>query len=319
MHWTKLGRIFDPDAIALPYGCVSHAQSPQALIFESHVRIYFSTRSIDPLNGKFLSHVAFADFDRALTRILRLSIEPVLPLGRLGTFDEHGIFPFNVLRHNNTILGYIGGWSRRLSVSVETSIGLAVSKDGGTRFERLGDGPVLSSTPEEPFLVGDPFVCVIDGTFHMWYIFGTGWKKSDATDVPERTYKVGHAESRDGVEWTGRSGRAIIPDRLGPDECQAMPTYARIGDRHHLFFCYRETFDFRNTTGRGYRIGHAWSRDLGTWHRDDSNPALEGTPGDWDSDMQCYPHAFELDGAVHLLYNGNQFGRGGFGVARLDP
>ena len=43
------------------------------------------------------------------------------------------------------------------------------------------------------------------------------------------------------------------------------------------------------------------------------------TPGDWDSDMLCYPHVFECDGQVYLLYNGNEFGRYGFGAAVLEP
>ena len=34
--------------------------------------------------------------------------------------------------------------------------------------------------------------------------------------------------------------------------------------------------------------------------------------------MLCYPHAFELRGKVYLLYNGNEFGRYGFGLAVLE-
>ncbi len=55
-----------------------------------------------------------------------------------------------------------------------------------------------------------------------------------------------------------------------------------------------------------------------TWTRDDENPLLDVTAGDWDSDMQCYPHVFECDGRVFLLYNGNEFGRHGFGAAVLE-
>ena len=84
-----------------------------------------------------------------------------------------------------------------------------------------------------------------------------------------------------------------------------------------MFFCYRESFDFRRNRQRGYRIGHAWSDDLHNWARDDQ-PPLEGTPGDWDAEMQCYPHAFESDGEIYLLYNGNEFGKNGFGLARLN-
>jgi hypothetical protein len=34
--------------------------------------------------------------------------------------------------------------------------------------------------------------------------------------------------------------------------------------------------------------------------------------------MQCYPHTFQSDGKVYMLYNGNEFGRFGFGLAVLD-
>jgi len=85
-----------------------------------------------------------------------------------------------------------------------------------------------------------------------------------------------------------------------------------------MFFCYRQSVDFRTSSGRGYRIGHAWSDDLHNWTRDDDNPQLAAPEGEWDSDMQCYPHAFECDGNVYLLYNGNQFGRQGFGLAKLS-
>jgi hypothetical protein len=86
-----------------------------------------------------------------------------------------------------------------------------------------------------------------------------------------------------------------------------------------MFFCYRQSVDFRATKGRGYRIGHAYSDDWTHWTRDDDNPRLVGSAGDWDSDMQCYPHVFECDGKVYLLYNGNEFGRFGFGLAELAP
>ena len=91
-----------------------------------------------------------------------------------------------------------------------------------------------------------------------------------------------------------------------------------IDGRYHMFFCYRQSFDFRQNRDRGYRIGHAWSDDLVNWTREDEDPLLDVTPGDWDADMLCYPHAFECDGKVYLLYNGNEFGRYGFGLAVLE-
>jgi len=316
MKWRKLGKIFDPTQHHLPNGCTQFSQSPQALVFDDFVRIYFSTRAVDQ-NGKFLSHIAFVDMRKNLGDILRVSDHTVIALGELGCFDEHGIFPMNVVRHGDFVYGYTCGWNRRVSVSVDTSIGLAISRDNGLTFERVGLGPVLAASLNEPCLVGDGFVKVIDDVFHMWYIFGTGWKQYTKDSAPDRTYKIGHATSADGINWVKEESRQIVPDRLGPDESQALPTVIKIDRRYHMFFCYRESFDFRLTKGRGYRIGHAYSEDLANWSRVDETVILAGAPGDWDSDMQCYPHVFECDGKVYLLYNGNEFGRYGFGLAEL--
>lgn len=313
MQWRKLGKIFDPTQ----HACGVFAQSPQALVFEGFVRVFFSTRSVEP-SGKFLSRIAFADFDHDFSRLLKVSDHEVIPLGKLGCFDEHGIFPMSVRRAGNKIYGYTCGWSRRKAVSVETAIGLAVSDDEGQTFRRIGDGPILGASLREPFLVGDGYVTEHKDTLHMWYIFGREWKRYVDDGAPERIYKIGHATSTDGVEWQGGEGRQIVADRLGPDESQALPTVLEIAGRHHMFFCYRESFDFRGNAARGYRIGHAWSDDLVSWVRDDAHLTLEGTSGDWDGEMQCYPNVFECNGRIYLLYNGNQFGRYGFGLAVLE-
>ena len=318
MKWIKRGKIFDPAQYKLPNDCVCFAQSPQALVFDDFVRIYFSTRAVDKGNGKQLSHIAFVDMRKNLRDVIRVSDKTVIPLGKLGCFDEHGIFPMNVLRHDDVVDGYTCGWNRRGSVSVDTAIGLAISRDDGLTFQRVGDGPVLAASLHEPCLVGDGFVKVIGDTFHIWYIFGTGWRRYLADDPPERTYKIGHAVSSDGIYWAKEEGRQLIPERLGAEESQALPTVIEIDGRYHLFFCYRQSFDFRQNSHRGYRIGHAWSDDLANWTRDDENPGLDVTPGDWDSDMMCYPHVFSCDGTVYLLYNGNEFGRHGFGLAALE-
>lgn len=319
MRWHKLGLVFDPSQHLLPAGCYDFAQSPQTLVLSDRVRVYFSTRSVDE-QGKFLSHVAYVDMSRDMLTVMDVSRHEVVSLGGLGTFDEHGIFPFNVLSRpeRGEVWGYTTGWSRRVSVSVETAIGLVISRDGGRRFERmLGPGPILGPSLHEPCLVGDAFVRRVDGLFHMWYIFGTGWRRSSPDSTPDRTYKIGHARSDDGIRWEKDEARQIVMDHLGPEECQALPTVLTLGSRHHMFFCYRQSFDFRTNPGRGYRIGHASSDDLIAWTRDDENPELTVDVDSWDAEMQCYPHVFELDGQVYLLYNGNQFGRRGFGLARL--
>jgi hypothetical protein len=319
MKWRKLGLIFDLAKNPLPVGCIGFAQSPQPVVFEDYIRVYFSTRVVDPVNGKFISEVVFADFEPDFSKVIFVADRPVIARGRLGCFDEHGIFPMNVIKHGSELWGYTCGWSRRVSVSVETGIGLAVSTDGGLRFERLGDGPVLTNSPREPFLVGDGFVLREGGAYHMWYIFGTTWRSYEKWGTPERTYKIGHAVSVDGINWSKTSeGTAIIPDAIGDAESQALPCVIKIDDCYHMFFCYRHSFDFRMNPDRGYRIGHAFSKDLINWVRDDREIPIGPTYGAWDSDMMCYPNVCESRGQTYLLYNGNKFGQHGFGAAVLD-
>jgi hypothetical protein len=286
------------------------------LVFDDFVRVYFSTRSRDAA-GQYLSQIAFVDVDRTLERVIGTAAETVIPLGGLGCFDEHGIFPINIVRHDGTVHAFTCGWSRRVAVPVETAIGRAVSHDAGLTFERVGPGPVMAPSLAEPFLVGDPFVMVRGGIWHMWYIYGTRWVESPSEPGPARVYKIAYATSADGVSWR-RTGEAIIADALGADECQALPTVFEHGGRWHMYFCYRQATDFRANRQRGYRLGYARSSDLWHWTRDDASAGIDVSPAGWDSDMLCYPHVFWCDERAYMLYNGNAFGRGGFGVAVME-
>lgn len=315
MKWEKLGLIFNPDEHRLPGKCFGFAQSPQVLVQDNFVRIYFSTRERDQ-TGKFLSQVAFVDFSKDFQTILQVASEPVIALGGLGEFDEHGIFPLNVLEHEGNILGFSGGWTRRVSVSVDAAIGLVTSGDGGNHFTKVGRGPILTPSLTEPFLVGDPFVMFHAGLFHMWYVHGVRWLRHDPACPPDRVYKIGYAKSADAKKWE-KYGRQIIADRLNVDECQALPSVVQIGDRFHMIFCYRQAIGFREEKQNAYRLGYAFSDDLQNWTRDDAQVGIDVSAEGWDSEMLCYPHLFKCESSIYLLYNGNQFGRCGFGIAKL--
>lgn len=321
MYWEKLGKIFDPTEHKFAGACMSFAQAPQTLVFDDFVRIYFSTRTQDASTGLYLSHIAYIEMDLEFKHLLKISEHEVIPLGKTGCFDEHGIFPLHVFRNAERVWGYIGGVHRRQSVPVDSAIGLAVSQDQGKTFIRLGDGPIISASLHEPCLIADPFVQFFDGKFYMWYIFGQGWENfgTNSNGGEERIYKITQASSLDGIHWDRQNGRSIISSRIGVQECQALPSVVRIENRYHMFFCYRYPDDFRANRDRSYRIGYAYSDDLLNWSRDDAEGGFEISEEGWDSGMNCYPHVFTIRDQVFMLYNGNEFGKTGFGLARLCP
>lgn len=313
-HWKKLGKVFNPEAVGDRPWLSEFAQAPATLVFEDFVRVYFSCRPPADANGQYLSYSAFIDLDRNdLFRVLHVADRPILSLGGRGEFDEFGTYPVSVIRVDDEIRAYYGGWTRCESVPFNVAIGAATSVDGGETFKKLGRGPVLSYSPDEPFIISGPKIRRFDDRWFMSYVAGRKW--SQVGEKVEPVYKIRAATSDDGVTWT-RMDTDLIEDRLGEDEAQASPDVFYSGGRYHMFFCYRQSFDYRSKPN-SYRIGYATSSDLTHWSRDDAKAGIDVSDSGWDADMISYPHLFRLDDQTYMAYLGNEFGRHGFGLAEL--
>ena len=84
-----------------------------------------------------------------------------------------------------------------------------------------------------------------------------------------------------------------------------------------MWFCFREINDFRDGAN-SYRIGYAFSYDKINWHRDDKLAGIDVASQGWDSKMIAYPYVVKHNDLLYMFYNGNGFGRSGFGYATLD-
>lgn len=313
--WRKMGRVFDPTAVVGRPWIKEFAQAPATLIFDDYVRVYFSCRPPADQNGQYVSYSAYVDLDRAdLMRVVRIADAPIMELGDLGTFDEFGVYPVSVIRAGDRILAYYGGWTRCASIPFTVAIGVAESHDGGDTFSRLGRGPLLASSVNDPFVLSGPKIRRFGDHWYLWYVAGTAWLENDGK--PEAVYKIRVATSADGLNWS-RTGKNLLENRLEPNECQASPDVFFYRNSYHMFFCYKYCLDFRNND-RGYRIGYAASEDLQTWARDDGKAGIDISSSGWDDQSIAYPHVFEVDGGIYMLYLGNQVGRYGFGLAKLE-
>ena len=78
---------------------------------------------------------------------------------------------------------------------------------------------------------------------------------------------------------------------------------------------YRMWFSCRGDT---YRIGYAESEDGVSWERMDERAGIDVSSSGWDSESIEYPCVFDHKGRRFMLYNGNNYGLTGFGLAILD-
>lgn len=309
--WNKKGMIFSPDRYS--EWMYSHAQCPFTYDFGDYIRIYFSTREAY-IEGMSRAYGGWVDVDRKdMKKILNIADKPVLELGQIGEFDEFGSMPNSIVKVGDEFYLYFCGWTRAVSTPYCWEIGLAKGTDGKT-FNKVGKGPIIGPTMEEPYLHACPQVYILDGVWHMFYLSGQRWIQGN--EKIESQYLIVHATSGDGIKWN-RNPNPIIESKV-EYESQTSAAIIKMNNKFHMFFCYRYGLDFRKSDGRGYTLGYAYSEDLMNWKRDDSQVGISLSEDGWDSKMIAYPHIAQIDGKYYMFYCGNDFGKDGFGYAELE-
>jgi hypothetical protein len=300
LNWIKRGRVFEPAGQASWIG--THAALPVVDATDRGYRVYFSSRDLQGRSqigwGELLldQPAAFGELSR----------DPVLRPGALGTFDDAGVTTSCLVHQNGRTFLYYTGWTRGVSVPFYLNVGLAVS-DGGTAYRRVSEAPVLERSAEDPYLTASPWILVEGSVWRMWYVSGTAWETVDGR--PRHKYHIKYAESRDGCTWT-RAGIVCI-DYAGNEFAFGRPCVIRddaIG-RYRMWYSVR---------GDAYRLGYAESSDGLVWNRADNQAGLSVSADGWDSEMIAYPMVFRHGATLHMLYNGNGYGRTGIGLATLS-
>lgn len=297
-RWRKLGRVFTASG-EYPW-MRTHAQLPVPMhLGGTMYRIFFASR-----DAQQRSHVAYVeiDLDRP-TEVLNVSSEPVLAPGPLGFFDDHGVYPASLVKTDDKWRMFIIGWNPGVRKPLfYASIGAAESTDG-VHFQRVAPVPIMARSEHDPCLCTAPFVRRENDRWRMWYVSGFKWEETG--DTLQSYYHVKYAESQDGLAWQ-RDGRVAI-DLLPGERNIGRVTVIPDGGGYSMWYSRH--------AGDGYTIGYADSADGLTWERHDDRGGLELSPSGWDSMEIAYPSVFHHEGTKFMLYNGNGYGRDGFGIA----
>jgi len=299
-EWRKLGLVFCPSG-EMPW-MQSHAAVPIAeSLGDDLFKIYFSSR--DEFNRSFTAYTVI-DIARP-NHIIELSAKPVLAPGGLGEFDDSGAMATWLTSHQGKKFLYYIGWNLGVTVPFRNSIGLSVCTKSD-EFARYSNGPIVDRTMYEPHFCAS--CCVLPGEdfWRMWYLSCTGWRMREGK--PEHKYHIKYAESHDGINWQ-RDGVVAIDFANDQEFAISRPSVTHDKD------CWKMWYSFR---GQSYRIGYAESEDGRQWKRLDTQVGIDVSTSGWDSEMIEYPFVFDHKGQRYMLYNGNGYGKTGFGLAVLE-
>lgn len=309
MKWIKKGLIFAPDNQF--DWMVSHASIPIVDKIDPNVlRIYFGTRD---KQGRSLPTYLEVEADNP-QNILYIHNNPLLPLGKLGTFDDNGVMPCWLVNHDQKKYLYYLGWNPKVTVSYHVSIGLAISEDNGQTYYKYSEGPIYDRALDEPYFVTTPCILVEGNTWRMWYTSCTKWES--IVERPEPFYHIKYAESVDGIHWK-KSDQVCIDYDTFTNGISRPYVYLENG-MYKMFYSYRSAINYRTDPKQSYRLGYAESTDGLHWIKKDIEVGIARSERGWDSEMIEYCYLYQHQGQKYLFYNGNGFGKSGFGYAVLD-
>jgi hypothetical protein len=265
---------------------------------DGRCRVYFSAR-----DERGRARIGWADSDLTPGGAWRVSDAPAIDLGPLGSFSDNGVTSSCLVEQGGVKYQFFTGWSLGVTVPFYLNAGLAVSEDGGASFTPLSRGPLLDRNAVDPYLTASPWVLIEGGVWRMWYVSGLAWVTSHGK--PRHKYHIRYAESRDGIVWD-RRGIVCIDFKSDDEYAIARPCVVRDGGTYRMWYSYR---------GDRYRIGYAESSDGVVWTRLDERAGIDVSPGAWDGDMIEYPCIVDAGTRRLMLYNGDDYGRTGIGVA----
>lgn len=300
MYWKKLGNIYDPNKSRKKHPrLISHASNPTPIKISKNIyRIYFSGR--DKHNRSSIS--AF-DYNIKEMKIVKDFCYPLFTFGIKDRYFSHGVTPCCFYKINNILYLLFMGWHIPENKHWEGQIGrVKVNKNGFLSYE--DQNPILPKSDNDPISLSYPFILEKrDREFLIWYGSTISWNCGNG----EMLHIIKGSTSSDGLNWDNNC--SSLPYSIGKLQAFSRPTVIKSNEMIEMWFCYRKN---KHTK---YRIGYAFSHNYVDWIINNKVVGIDISRTGWDSEMICYPYVFKHDGEKYMLYNGNNYGKTGIGIA----
>lgn len=301
MQWIKKGLVYGPDGSS-SWAKNSALQPTAILLNDSAIRVYVGFRDD---TGK--SRVGYVDVDsKDPSKVLCVSINPVLDIGKPGAFDSNGVVPTCALKYDGKMFLFYAGYQIPNDVRFLVLGGLAVSSDDGETFERLRDTPLMERTHKELLFRVPHSVLFENSLWKIWYGGGSVFLDGKHKTLPVYDIRYLETPSLDSLPSEGKLCLTVEKNehRLG------RPYVFKDSGIYKMFFGY-------GTEDIPYCLSYAESPDGVHWIRKDDEIGLDLSNDGWDSEMMAYPCLVKTKESTFLFYNGNHYGKDGFGYAEL--
>lgn len=300
--WQKMGRLFEPAPDGFSHGshpCIVHIEGDQFVLA-------YTQRDESSRSHIFLSRALVRNGRVEMTGQSRLALAPGAP----GHFDCDGAISVCFVACGGTIYLYYVGWQNLPEGLWLCDTGRAILDTELLSLRREFPGPVLGRDKTNPLFAAATAFHATPGSWKTWYNSGIRWEKTSSGW--KHYYGIHYASSNDGVNWHCEPGMCI-PFADEYEYAFGRPSVIRHEQTYYMWFAHRATKDVD-----AYRMGFAHSIDGRSWTRNDALAGLDVSPSGWDSEMVCYPCVFKHRNTFYMLYNGNEYGKTGFGFAVMD-
>ncbi len=300
--WRKSGLLFSSQDDGFTHGshpCIVQLEGTRYIIA-------FTRRDTVRKSHVFLVEAEVSEGKIALTSAPKQALSPGPPCH----FDCDGVISVCLVENEGSYFLYYVGWQNLPEGLWQCDTGRARLDPHRLTLTREFAGPVLGRDKDNPLFAAATAFHVSDGLWQTWYNSGISWQKTEAGW--KHHYGIHYAESRDGIEWMCHPGMCL-PFRDEHEYAFGRPSVLYREGHYFMWYAHRAT-----ATTDTYRIGFSFSQDGRTWHRADALAGITVADTGWDSEMICYPSVFEHEGLFYMLYNGNNYGATGFGLAVMD-
>lgn len=301
MAWKKLGLIIEPDP---GVSWMTHYTGPSFVDMTDSDVIDILVTGRDHNNVSRIGRIKVSKENPL--NVVEIQPQPLFDIGQLGTFDESGVsYPW-LVKFNNKIYMYYVGWVAGGKTRFQNATGLCQSVDNGESYQRVSRAPILPRSNDEPIATGSVCVLKENGLWRMWYTSFDRWEMTEV--AAQHYYNIKYAESNDGLNWD-RQGHVAIDFKDEDEHTIGKPMVLRGRNKYEMWYAYRGGSDL-------YRIGYADSSDGVNWTRKDSEVGIDVSETGWDSEMIEYAYVFDSNDKRYMIYNGNNFGKSGLGLAQ---